>query len=55
MSDESKETLEAAAKEFAPTFRTSEGQNLGTEEPVDPLDENDVKSTELNVSRKTAK
>ena len=55
LSDESKETLEAAAKEFAPTFRTSEGQNLGTEEPVDPLDENDVKSTELNVSRKTAK
>lgn len=55
LSDESKETLEAAAKEFAPTFRTSEGQNLGTEEPVAPLDENDVKSTELNVSRKTAK
>ena len=55
LSDESKEALEAAAKEFAPTFRTSEGNNLGTEEPVDPLDENDVKSTELNVSRKTAK
>ena len=55
LSDESKEALEAAAKEFAPTFRTSEGHNLGTEEPVDPLDENDVKSTELNVSRKTAK
>ena len=55
LSDGSKEALEAAAKEFAPTFRTSEGHNLGTEEPVDPLDENDVKSTELNVSRKTAK
>ncbi|MER0078517.1 F0F1 ATP synthase subunit alpha [Corynebacterium sp. KPL2830] len=55
LSDESKEALEAAAKEFAPSFRTSEGHNLGTEEPVDPLDENDVKSTELNVSRKTAK
>ena len=55
LSDESKEALEAAAKELAPTFRTSEGNNLGTEEPVDPLDENDVKSTELNVSRKTAK
>lgn len=55
LSDESKEALEAAAKEFAPTFRTSEGHNLGTEEPVDPLDENDVESTELNVSRKTAK
>ncbi|MDK4334765.1 F0F1 ATP synthase subunit alpha [Corynebacterium accolens] len=55
LSDESKEALEAAAKEFSPTFRTSEGHNLGTEEPVDPLDENDVKSTELNVSRKTAK
>ena len=55
LSDESKGALEAAAKEFAPTFRTSEGTNLGTEEPVDPLDENDVKSTELNVSRKTAK
>lgn len=55
LSDESKGALEAAAKEFAPTFRTSEGHNLGTEEPVDPLDEDDVKSTELNVSRKTAK
>ena len=55
LSDESKEALEAAAKEFAPTFRTSEGHNLGSEAPVEPLDESDVKNTELNVSRKTAK
>ena len=38
-----------------PTFRTSEGHNLGSEAPVEPLDESDVKNTELNVSRKTAK
>ncbi len=34
---------------------TSEGHNLGSEAPVEPLDESDVKNTELNVSRKTAK
>ena len=45
----------AAAKDFQPTFRTSEGHNLGSEAPVEPLDESDVKNTELNVSRKTAK
>ncbi|WP_293820799.1 F0F1 ATP synthase subunit alpha [uncultured Corynebacterium sp.] len=55
LTDESKDALVAAAKDFQPTFRTSEGHNLGSEAPVEPLDESDVKSTELNVSRKTAK
>ncbi|MFH0411835.1 F0F1 ATP synthase subunit alpha [Corynebacterium sp. L4756] len=54
-SDESKDALLAAAKDFTPTFRTTEGHNLGTEAPVDPLDEGEVKKTELTVSRKTAK
>ena len=55
LTDESKDALVAAAKDFQPTFRTSEGNNLGSEAPVEPLDESDVKNTELNVSRKTAK
>ena len=55
LTDESKDALVAAAKDFQPTFRTSEGHNLGSEAPVEPLDESDVKNTELNVSRKTAK
>ena len=55
LTDESKDALVAAAKDFQPTFRTSEGHNLGSEAPVEPLDESDVKNIELNVSRKTAK
>ena len=55
LTDESKDALVAAAKDFQPTFRTSEGRNLGSEAAVEPLDESDVKNTELNVSRKTAK
>ena len=55
LTDEYKDALVAAAKDFQPTFRTSEGHNLGSEAPVEPLDESDVKNTELNVSRKTAK
>ena len=55
LTDESKDALVAAAKDFQPTFRTSEGHKLGSEAPVEPLDESDVKNTELNVSRKTAK
>lgn len=55
LTDESKDALVAAAKDFQPTFRTSEGHNLGSEAPVEPLDESDVKNTELNVSRKAAK
>ena len=55
LTDESKDALVAAAKDFQPTFRTSEGHNLGSEAPLEPLDESDVKNTELNVSRKTAK
>lgn len=55
LTDESKDALVAAAKDFQPTFRTSEGHNLGSEAPVEALDESDVKNTELNVSRKTAK
>ena len=55
LTDESKDALVAAAKDFQPTFRTSEGHNLGSEAPVEPLDDSDVKNTELNVSRKTAK
>ena len=55
LTDESKDALVAAAKDFQPTFRTSEDHNLGSEAPEEPLDESDVKNTELNVSRKTAK
>lgn len=53
--DESKDALLAAAEDFTPTFRTTEGNNLGTEAPVDPLEEKEVQKTELTVSRKTAK
>ena len=53
--DESKEALLAAAQDFTPTFRTSEGHNLGTEAPVDPLSEEELKKTEVTVSRKSAK
>lgn len=53
--DESKDALLAAAEDFTPTFRTTEGHNLGTEAPVDPLEEKEVKKTEVTVSRKTAK
>ncbi|HCJ69064.1 F0F1 ATP synthase subunit alpha [Corynebacterium casei] len=53
--DESKDALLAAAEDFTPTFRTTEGNNLGTEAPVDPLEEKEVKKTEVTVSRKTAK
>ena len=53
--DESKDALLAAAEDFTPTFRTTEGHNLGTEAPVDPLEEKEVQKTELTVSRKTAK
>ena len=53
--DESKEALLAAAKDFTPSFRTTEGHNLGTEAPVDPLAEEEVKKTEVTVSRKSAK
>ena len=52
--DESKDALLAAAEDFTPTFRTTEGHNLGTEAPVDPLEEKEVKKTEVTVSRKTA-
>ena len=55
LTDESKDALVAAAKDFTPSFRTTEGNNLGTEAPVDPLAADDVNKTELNVSRKTAK
>ena len=53
--DESKEALVSAAKDFSPTFRTTEGHNLGSEAPVEPLDADEVKKTELNVSRKASK
>ena len=53
--DESKEALASAAKDFSPTFRTTEGHNLGSEAPVEPLDADEVKKTELNVSRKASK
>ncbi|MGP5343358.1 F0F1 ATP synthase subunit alpha [Corynebacterium casei] len=53
--DDSKDALLAAAEDFTPTFRTTEGNNLGTEAPVDPLEEKEVKKTEVTVSRKTAK
>lgn len=55
LTDESKEALLAGAKDFTPTFQTTEGHNLGTEAPVEPLAEAEHKKTELNVSRKTAK
>lgn len=54
LSDESKDALVKAAKDFTPSFRTSEGHNIGSEAPVEPLDAAEVKKTELNVSRKTA-
>src|SRR5699024_9855223 len=54
-SDESTEALLAAAKDFPPSFRTTEGDNWGTEAPVDPLAEEEVKKTEVTVSRKSAK
>ncbi|MDD7581566.1 F0F1 ATP synthase subunit alpha [Corynebacterium sp. LK2590] len=53
--DESKDALVSAAKDFTPTFRTTEGHNLGSEAPVEPLDADEVKKTELNVSRKASK
>ena len=53
--DESKEALLAAAEDFTPTFRTTEGHNLGTEAPVDPLSEEELKKTEVTVSRKSTK
>ncbi|MEX3514346.1 MULTISPECIES: F0F1 ATP synthase subunit alpha [unclassified Corynebacterium] len=53
--DESKEALVSAAKDFTPTFRTTEGHNLGSEAEVEPLDADEVKKTELNVSRKASK
>ena len=55
LTDESKDALVKAAKDFTPSFRTSEGHNLGSEAPVDPLSADEVKKTELNVSRKAAK
>ena len=55
LTDESKDALVAAAKDFTPSFRTSEGHNLGTEAPVDPLDAEEINKSELSVSRKTAK
>ncbi|OFS21162.1 F0F1 ATP synthase subunit alpha [Corynebacterium sp. HMSC04H06] len=53
--DESKEALVSAAKDFTPTFRTTEGHNLGSEAPVESLGADEVKKTELNVSRKASK
>ncbi len=47
-------TRELASIYFTPSFRTSEGHNIGSEAPVEPLDAAEVKKTELNVSRKTA-
>ncbi|MDU3175694.1 MAG: F0F1 ATP synthase subunit alpha, partial [Corynebacterium striatum] len=55
LSDESKDALVKAAKDFTPTFRTTEGHNLGSEAEVEALDAAEVKKTELSVSRKTAK
>ncbi|QPK80003.1 F0F1 ATP synthase subunit alpha [Corynebacterium lizhenjunii] len=55
LSDESKEALLAAAQDFTPTFRTSEGHNIGSEAPVEALAESEHNKTELSVSRKTAK
>lgn len=55
LSDESKDALVAGAEDFTPNFRTTEGHNLGTEAPVEPMAEGDVKKTELSVSRKAAK
>ncbi|WP_448855057.1 F0F1 ATP synthase subunit alpha [Corynebacterium camporealensis] len=54
LTDESKDALVSATKDFTPSFRTSEGNNIGSEAPAEPLDESEVQKTELNVSRKTA-
>ena len=55
LNDESKEKLTAEAKRFLSGFRTSEGNTLGTEAPVEAMDESEVNQTELGVSRKATK
>ncbi|RNE48395.1 F0F1 ATP synthase subunit alpha [Corynebacterium alimapuense] len=55
LSDESKEALLAANHEFAGTFQTTEGHNVINEADVDALSSSEVKKSQLNVSRKTAK
>ncbi|AWB82101.1 F0F1 ATP synthase subunit alpha [Corynebacterium yudongzhengii] len=53
LSDESKDALLKENENFAQGFRTSEGKSIVEEH--DALDSQDVKNTELTVSRKTAK
>ena len=52
LSDESKDELIAAAKDFTPAFRTSEGHDLRVVLEAEALDEREVKKTQLAVSRK---
>ena len=53
LSDESKQTLLAAAQDFTASFRTSDGTPVINEPEVDALDSSEVKKNQLNVSRST--
>ncbi|MDY3127731.1 MAG: F0F1 ATP synthase subunit alpha [Corynebacterium sp.] len=53
--DESKQQLISASEDFTSNFETSQGERLIVEETPEPLSEDEVKKTELNVSRKTGK
>ena len=53
LSDESKDALRTANDQFARTFRTADGSPLQLD--GDAIDADQVKKTELTVSRKTAK
>ncbi|AGF72237.1 F0F1 ATP synthase subunit alpha [Corynebacterium halotolerans] len=55
LSDESKEALLGAADEFSRTFQTSEGRPVINEQDAEALSGDEVKKTQLNVPRKTAK
>lgn len=55
ISDESADAMLKANEEFARTFQTSDGSSIVEDEQVDALDGGEVKKSQLNVSRKTAK
>ncbi|WKD59448.1 F0F1 ATP synthase subunit alpha [Corynebacterium caspium] len=52
LDETSQETIRSAAKEFAKGFRTSDNKPLIPEEDVEALEEEEVKKTQLHVSRK---
>ncbi|QGU07094.1 ATP synthase subunit alpha [Corynebacterium occultum] len=55
LSDDSKEALLKGNDEFVKTFQTTDGTPVINEPEVDALDGSQVKKSQLNVSRKTAK